>query len=225
MKIYGFYFVALINDYREILDNQLTYLLNSELYTKTDKLFLRVFHQNNEDLRYLINKLNSQNKVIIFPTNINEYEFGILELIQKLSFKEDFYCYYLHTKGVSLTETTKGYYNISDLGFLKKNVESWRRYMEYFLIEKYDVCLKHLDEGFDCCGVQLVDNPSFHFSGNFWWSKSNYIKNLPLVNSLDKNFRHNAEFWIGKGKGKMKGLYYTHQASYRTTITENFKAV
>ena len=45
MKIYGFYFIALLNDWKSILDSQIKSLLESELFKNTNKLFVRIFYE------------------------------------------------------------------------------------------------------------------------------------------------------------------------------------
>ena len=53
-------------------------------------------------------------------------------------------------------------------------------------------------------GVDWTTDPDPHYSGNFWWANSNYLKTLPKVQTLNKQnsprvitLRHNAEMYIG----------------------------
>ena len=39
-----------------------------------------------------------------------------------------------------------------------------------------------------------------HYSGNFFWFYSGYVKTLPEIVTLDIKDRNNAEFWICSGK-------------------------
>lgn len=223
-KIYGFYLVVTMNDWKKVFLDQINYLVNSDLFNNTEKLYLRVFYSDENELFFIQNLIKNYTKIYLTSTKINEFEFGILDLLQNISLEENFYCYYFHTKGVSIDENNVfKYHKSNDLINLKINVESWRKYMEYFLIDKFENCLEVLDNNYDACGVQYTTNPKEHFSGNFWWSKSEYIKKLPKINSLDKTRRHNAEFWIGSGNGNLKGLFHTNQAGYRQTVKENYK--
>jgi hypothetical protein len=223
-KIYGFYLVVTINDWREVFLEQINSIINSDLFKKTDKLFIRVYHIQNDDLIFVKNKVEDYSNVEVSHTQVNEFEFGILGMIQDLSINENFYCYYLHTKGVSITKDNMfKYHKSTDLTVLKNNIESWRRYMEYFLIDKFQDNIGNLSIGYDACGVQYTTNPVQHFSGNFWWSKSEYIKTLPKIISIDKTKRHNAEYWIGRGNGKLISLYQTSQAGYRQTVKDNYR--
>jgi hypothetical protein len=215
-KIYGVYFVALMNDWFPIVNHQIRKLFNSDLFLKTDKLFIRVFYRKNEDLVKFKKMMRKDRKIIIEETKNNEYEFGALRKIKELSKEDNFYCYYLHAKGVSRTSNKP----------VSKCISSWREYMEYFLIDKFELCIKELDNGWDAAGVKLRRTPKtnfFHFSGNFWWTKSEFVKVLPEINSLNLTKRHDAEFWIGYTNGKLKCIHDTTQAGLTTIVTENYK--
>ena len=228
MKIYGFYFIALMNDWKEIVDNQISTIISSELFSKTEKLFLYIYYENEEDLKYITEKFKDYVNVSILVGVTNEYEFPILKVIKDISRDDDFYCYYLHSKGVSITEKNMTTYNGAiNLTHLKNCVNDWRKYMEYFIINRYEDSIKFLDEGFDSCGVNLTTKDLLsrpippHFSGNFWWSKSDYLKKLPEIDSLNLKNRFNAENWIGMGNGKLKCLYET-KAGYHERINKNY---
>jgi hypothetical protein len=98
------------------------------------------------------------------------------------------YILYFHTKGISK---------------LCPATESWRHYMEYFVIEKWRDCIAKLEEGYDCCGILWnIDTPFGirpHFSGNFWWANTSYINTLD-DSYLETKLRYDREFWIGTGK-------------------------
>lgn len=55
--------------------------------------------------------------------------------------------------------------------------------MLHFLVDKYDAI-----------GCNYSLNPFKHFSGNFWWATSNYIKKLDFL--PDNCKRHKSEWWI-----------------------------
>lgn len=226
MKIFGFYFIALLNDYYTLVNNQLNTLFESELFDKTDTLYVYIYDPNN-NINTINGFFNNKKKIKIIKSDINNYEFDILKLIHNLSFRDNFLCYYFHTKGVSINQTNFSFYKVDNFKQLKENVDSWRKYMEYFLISLYDKNIKYLNEGYDTVGVQLTNTPNTqfkHYSGNFWWSKSEYIKKLPKIESLRLNHRWDAEFWIGYGDGKMKNLFSTSQAGYRQQVKIDYKS-
>lgn len=92
---------------------------------------------------------------------------------------------YLHSKGVSKPTN--------------KNVASWIEYMEYFLIENWENCLKVLQTN-DACGVNLQPIPMWHFSGNFWWAKNLFLqktKRFDVKNSsYVSDIRSYCEMWL-----------------------------
>jgi len=245
MKIYGFYFVALMNDWKSVVIEQMERLFHSGLLDDTDSLFIRVYYTIESDMEdftkivdsYKKNFALADVKIRIYSTNENEYEFGILNLMKELATEDDFYCYYLHSKGVS---------KIRDVRRVEP-IRAWRRYMEYFLIDKYSCCIESLKSGSDVVGVKIRETPAsmekvsglsgefwwtssgymslygrnpMHFSGNFWWSKSSYIMSLPDIDSIRSGDRHEAEFWIGYADGEMKCLHSGESAGYKKMIKE-----
>jgi hypothetical protein len=91
---------------------------------------------------------------------------------------------YLHTKGVSYRETYP-------------QIEDWRHFMLYFLVEQHERCLHLLySEEFDALGVNYKTNPR-DFRGNFWWTTSNYLYHLPIL-ALQGSNKYTAETFLGK---------------------------
>ena len=79
----------------------------------------------------------------------------------------------------------------------KSNSFDYREYLEYFLIINNNICLNEL-KYYNCIGVnqQFYCNTDYnnknHFYGNFWWSKTYYIKKLSILNenSNDVDLKH-----------------------------------
>lgn len=209
MKIYGFYHVCLINDWLDIVTKQLNSLNESGLLSESNLLFVSILGDKEQQNIFtnLIKKF-SNIKIVISSSNILLYEEPILNYLKYLSELEVFYCYYLHAKGVSITEENKTWYhNSQNLNHLKNCVNDWREFMEYFQIYRFEDNIELL-ENFDTCGVNFCEEPTKHYSGNFWWSKSDYIKKLNEVPKLTSQNRWLAEFWIGGGKN---GKFFNHK--------------
>ncbi len=153
-----------------------------------------------------INSLNTQKydwvEWLRGSDNIYSHEFPTLKTIWEHAQIEEFNVLYLHTKGVSRSN---------------QYVNDWVDLLKYFNIFRWFDRLKELETN-DCTGVNYGGNPDdikehpstwgygkapMHYSGNFWWSKSNHIKNLvdPLAwtpdNDLSK-WRMMCEMWICK---------------------------
>jgi hypothetical protein len=152
----------------------------SGLYHKVHEIRCNVLSETYDDFCvFNIDKI----KVIGVSSNLGLYETSTLKLLHEHSFIEDFNVLYLHTKGIRHNNT-----NI--------NVTDWTKYLSYFNIYKHDVCISELSN-YDAVGVNLEDTPNLHYSGNFWWSKSTYIKKLDLPVQTEYN---SPEFWLTKSK-------------------------
>ena len=85
-------------------------------------------------------------ELIAVETDPECFEYPALEFMQAKSREEDCLFYYFHTKGVS-------YYggDLSDRNFrrLRRNVDAWRRMMEYFLFTEWRVAVNTLQGGYD----------------------------------------------------------------------------
>jgi hypothetical protein len=130
---------------------------------------------------------------------------------------EDHYIGYAHLKGLSRPDITDA-----------KAVD-WRNYLSYWTIEQWEESMKQLDAGAELVGVNWLDQPWPHLSGNFWWATSNYIRRLPKLQDpstiapgqvskllkpnviLDPgNVRYECEAWIGQSSPKVHVLHASH---------------
>lgn len=92
---------------------------------------------------------------------------------------------YTHTKGVTQLHPT-----------IKKNVELWVKYLDYWCIWLWKECIEALKD-FDTAGGLLADT---HYQGNFYWFNSDFLKTLPFIDA-DMNKKINrGEFWISLNK-------------------------
>ena len=71
--------------------------------------------------------------------------------------------------------------------------------MLYFLVNKCSECFDLLNN-YDTVGCNFTITSTFqpHYSGNFWWATSNYIKSLKKI--PDGSERHLAEWWLLSNK-------------------------
>jgi hypothetical protein len=217
MKNYGVYHIFCVNNWKNVFLEQIELLIKSDLINFIDKLYLTIIYNTDSDVDFICENLKNYNFGISYKTKNNEYEFPGLNCVKNLAKKENCNIFYIHTKGVSITEQNmRFYHNSSDINHLTECVNDWRNYMSYFVIEQFKTCLEKL-QSHDACGVNLCDKPQKHFSGNFWWSKSEYINKLPEINNINKNHRWNAEFWIGSANGNLYS-FHNNSAGYRERI-------
>jgi GR25 family glycosyltransferase involved in LPS biosynthesis len=140
--------------------------------------------------------------LINYSTNPLFFEIPTINLIHSFSqFNPNVKLLYFHTKGSSYTD-------------LSPVISDWIELLIYFNINKHDICLKELDE-YDCIGCEYLTHPENHFSGNFWWSKTDYICKLDRIEQLIK---HKTEFWLcgnNSKNPKVKSLHNSNINHYR----------
>lgn len=131
-----------------------------------------------------------ESKVSIRRINDTRTEWPTLEALYEDNFREsDIPILYLHSKGASYKDDDPR----------KKAVESWVDGLLYYVVEEWRKCLSTLRLGGISVGANKRNDPSVHFSGNFWWIMSDAIKALPNPKMQNQTFdnRYGAELWIG----------------------------
>jgi hypothetical protein len=126
---------------------------------------------------------------------------------------EPFYAYYIHTKGA----TTANH-------FIPNPAYWWGQYIEHYTITKWKENVVKLDEGYDISGVEWRDGPLPHFSGNFWWARSEYLAKLPHANEYWHKWKHDrimAEMYIGLAAPKHYCFMNTGQNLYLYSCTKS----
>jgi hypothetical protein len=199
-KINIYYHMALFGNYEEVIKNTLNKIANSNLYIEAESInvgMLRKNHSISFDGRPKI-------KVVYESDNFEEFEYPTLSKLHEHAIAEDGYFLYIHTKGVS--DTTGGVCS-----------RDWRNYMEYFTIENWRTCTKLLEE-YDTVGVNYKNDPYKHYSGNFWWAKSSYLRTLPKIK---KTSRFDCEAWIGSGDINACSLHNSNLNHYHTPYPES----
>lgn len=186
--IYVFLHVCSLKRYKEIFQEM--WEKSIPLYNDCKKFYISVVGPGRmEDVIPKSDKI----ELIHHSDDPESHEFPSLELVRKTCREKDAYICYYHLRGVT-----------SPLDNLC--VVDQRHYMTHFNIERYKDCIFALDSGADAAGVDYSTWPTYHFSGNFWWSKSSHIntlvnpEDLPAIpqffEEYDKKHRHRCEMWI-----------------------------
>ena len=165
-----------------VFKQQLLKIINSGLYKKLRKIYIGYLGEYCLEFKELLFKYDKLH-LIFYSKDLSLMEFPTLTELHRFCCEsyENHKILYIHTKGVRFPKSIY----LSD----------WRNYMEYFLIEKHTICLNDLDT-YDALGVNFKSNPWCHFSGNFWWTKSDYVKKLKYIKDIDNGFRRSAELWL-----------------------------
>jgi hypothetical protein len=167
-KIYGVYFICCVNNYLDIIREQLNEIVISGLYNDTSKLylFITLFDESNLNLKKLLEDFDIENKFILITTPENLYEkYAIQNYKKYIPYSDDeYYLYYFHTKGVSKDKICNIFSNR-------------RKILNFFTLKKYNLSIKLL-ESYDAVGCVFYKYPKPHFSGNFWWSKGSHLNKI-----------------------------------------------
>ena len=186
--IVGFWHIGALGDWRRIVAEQYAKLRAFGLYDASETIIVGFIGGKGRE-RELPIPLLGDDKFQVFATDaVEDYEFPTLARVWREAQErpEPFLCYYLHTKGASLAGTPR-----------QRTANAWRAYMEYFNLERWQDCVAVLREH-DTCGVELQSDDS-HYSGNFWWAQSGYIRKLPDADRYWDKHRHDrvaAEFYL-----------------------------
>lgn len=177
-----------VNNSLELFTSSFNKILNSNLLNSVETLFVNLV---GPDANIHIDNISSMHSKI--KVNVNSAECsGEMDTIKRLwdfcQTEENFNILYLHSKGASRPGNV--------------NVKSWVDYMEYFLIENWSKCVNALEQ-YDTCGVNLQNLPGKHYSGNFWWATSSFIKSLKRFDPTNCRVpfyghdpRAYCEFWL-----------------------------
>jgi len=194
MTLKAFYHILLINNWQSIVKEQINEMFKSGLLDELDSFYIGAIGDYKE-LDKLRKILPDKAEIVRYAEDPKHYEFFTLAIAWHEANKpENFYGLYFHTKGVTNPSNHAG--------------EHWRHYMNDYNLTKYKEAIRQLRKNYDTCGVKMNTDSRFpdHYSGNFYWFKSSYVRRLPDPESIDMNNRYNAEFWIGREKPKMASL-------------------
>ena len=163
-----------------ILNDIISNLINSNSIQYFEKIFIVNIGEKLDENSFQNNKI----QVINYSKNTQLYEIPTINLIRTFcEYNDNCEILYIHTKGVTHHNNT--------------NIIDWKNMMIYFLVNKCNDCFKLLKE-YDTIGCNYQESPYKHYSGNFWWATSNYIKKLNIITNYKK--RHEAEWWILSNK-------------------------
>jgi hypothetical protein len=168
-------------------------LLQSGLYATSTAIHVSIVGSTEQAARltdYIFSR-HTKYDVFFVNSNLQEYEWPALVDMYKMAKNVDMNCFYIHTKGASNCRPDVP-------ADIQKNIRCWRDVMCHFTIGDYKECQHLLDLGYDTVGPLFKFDR--HYAGNFWWSKSSYLKTLPYP----EGNRMQAEGWVTEcGKPKV----------------------
>ncbi len=224
MEIAGFMHIYMVNNWLDIVKSQISKMKKSGLWDKMDKLYIGYIDPNDiyceeDPIVFKDDKI----KILYTSKDPKIYESLTLVNLQYIAGSLGGCVFYVHLKGIS--RMNNPFQN------------DWRELMEYFIIERHELCLReletndivgtnwHLGEGYMGAKVRHSRGTPItpHFSGNFWWANVSYLKKLP--NLIPIHSRFDCEFWIGKGSPKVAEVWnsgkYHHFMLYPARCYKN----
>jgi hypothetical protein len=163
------YHIFCVGDYLDVVNSQIEKLKVSGLYNWCDTL--EVSCVDTEDKYEGIDEIfNGMDKVNLFKTNRNAYEYWGINKVWELSQQHDGKVFYFHAKGVS--NTYKNLVTKETSNWKVEGIKIWRDALEHHLIDNFQKCVLDLDE-YDTCGMTCVGN---WFWGNFWWANLSFVR-------------------------------------------------
>ncbi len=196
-KIFIFYHIACLKNYKEIISSQIDKILISGLYNEVDAIWCFLVGDDQSEIDQCVNLIKNSGRkfkiAAIGHTDKTFERFTLKKIKDYVKLGDKFL--YIHSKGIGRQ------------GDAKAHVLTWRNYLEYFVIGQYKTCIKKLDQH-DVVGAEYVpwDNQA-HFRGNFWWCNASYYFKLP--DQIGPNYI-DPELYIGLANPKYKNLWDTH---------------
>lgn len=176
-KIIGYFHVCQLGDWRRSFDLTFDRLKTSGLYDATSEIRCGVVcpQKNMVDDSRL-----EDDKIKVCAVGIpQQYERPTLIHMRQMSETEDDTLYwYVHTKGIRHFGKPQ-----------EENVIDWIKLMLYWNVERWEEAVKSLEQ-YDTYGCNWA---GWHYSGNFWWARSEHIRMLP--STIPDNY-NGPEDWV-----------------------------
>ena len=192
----------------DILFEQVKLLESTQLIDNVDEVNV-MCHYNIDSYNWLKERWKDRTNVYYehFDESYKEwYEATTIHRIQEDAHNQnwDYYVLNITSKGISHADGPH---------------QNWRRYMQYWNIERWKDCVAKLDEGYDTVGCAYLNNPPYPFyAGTFFWAKSSYLRKCRRLDTPESNnyvpqfagqphHRFDYECWIGSGDPKWYDMH------------------
>ena len=184
-----FYHLWTVGEWDRVNKGIFTEIANSGLGNKIDKMYICV--NTDIDLKEINLYGIPENKVEFIRIPDTNSEWPTLDLLyDKYVNIHNTPILYLHCKGARFLLDDKNY----------EPIKCWVDGMTYFNVTRWKKCINLLNLGKKSLGIRVEKTPTTHYSGNFWWINSSYLRLLLNPNKQIQGItnRHGAEFWISR---------------------------
>jgi len=230
MNIKIFYHLVDLPGYETIFAEQFKKLNSSGLLDKAE-IYMNVHYKDKHSYDNIKEQYKDKTNLIwSSQPDIENFEHPTWVLMQQtaINSSEEFYCLYLHLKG------------ITHIGNPVKEIPNthWRWLIDYWNIEKWEDCIVKLQEGYDAVGCLLKDTVPRHFSGSCSWTTSNFLKKSQILKlpseinfqgqvpglNTGHPYRCDIEFYHGYNNANMFSFHNTNHDFYRDEYPpENYR--
>jgi hypothetical protein len=202
MKIRGVIHICQSGDWKRSLGMIIEALQSKGLDTITEDITACVVSDTEMDTSVVIPKASYR-----YMGRADLYERPTLLYLRSLAIEdtEEVYYWYAHTKGLRWFGTP-----------VEPNVVDWIRMMLYWNLQRWEIAVQKLDEGYSSCGCNLYEHVPF-YSGNFWWATSSCLRQLP--DTIGPEYT-DPEFWVLLSQPKPYCLHRSDVNHYHTRYPE-----
>jgi hypothetical protein len=240
MRVDLYYHLANFPEWEALTEQQISRVIYSGLWGRADRIHFQLHYEPHVFKDFIENCRFMQDPRVtytLFHQSTEHYKPSFRPLGECYSIIE------LHEHALASTER-RAVFRFSNKGapHLTKDTRAtalqWNQYIEYWNIDKWQLCLAALEAGFDTVGANwhTPGDPTGHWSGTWWWAATDYLRRLPplkephtvgMQNQLGGfTPRHDAEVWIGQGYPRRLELdHYEHAVVYHVDPPEakNYK--
>lgn len=173
-KIIGYIHICQVEGWKRSYDLIFDSVKKSGLYDATEEIRIGIVNDTGKvipDERFNDEKIN-----IIYVGRCRQYERPTLLHMREQSEYESCKYWYMHTKGIR-------HFGKSN----ERNIINWINLLLYWVVSKWKGAVNVLDTH-DTYGCLYIARGQFepHYSGNFWWATSKYVKTLSRT--IDKEY-------------------------------------
>ena len=180
-------------DYQKILMQRYKRMRTSGLLEATDKILIPVASSQSEsDQKFFeeFKKLSPKIEVFELEPIVIKNECDTLNWLKEyVKTIPNQPILYTHTKGVTQTHPT-----------VKRNVELWNKYLDYWCIWLWEKCVNALKEFDTAGGMFACSGCPGHYQGNHYWFNSEFLNTLPKIDHELHKSINRGEFWISCNK-------------------------
>ena len=191
MKIRGVVHICQLGEWRRSLSILMKSIVSSGLYDVSESIDFCVLSPREvpDDIQML-----PKTSVRCVGTPALYERPTLLHLRNKAASDEDqVYYWYVHTKGLRWFGTER-----------EQPVLDWIQLLLFWNVQQWKKAAAELDNGFDVYGCNQTNVPINHYSGNFWWATSSYLKTLP--DTIGDGY-NDPEFWIMRSNPKWSCVF------------------